>query len=142
STYEPDERPRSRDRTGVWAVRALVPLGQLTIAAGTIATASGPHAGAHKGQLVHRFTFRGHGTLAWVVERHGVLATLLGLAAIGVWFLLRREGGERRALRPITVLLALLAAQGVLGILQYRLKLPTELVWVHVLLATATWLSV
>jgi cytochrome c oxidase assembly protein subunit 15 len=142
SSYEPDERPRSRDRLGVWAVRALVPLGQLTIVAGTIATASGPHAGAHKGQLVHRFDFRGNGTLSWVVERHGVLATIMGLAAIGVWFLLRREGGERRALRPLTVLLGLLAAQGVLGIAQYRLKLPGELVWVHVVLATATWLSV
>jgi cytochrome c oxidase assembly protein subunit 15 len=40
------------------------------------------------------------------------------------------------------VLLGLLAAQGVLGIAQYRLKLPGELVWVHVVLATATWLSV
>jgi cytochrome c oxidase assembly protein subunit 15 len=142
STYEPDERPRSRDRVGVWAVRALVPLGQLTIVAGTIATASGPHAGAHKGQLVHRFDFRGNGTLSWVVERHSVLATIMGLAAIGVWFLLRREGGERRALRPLTVLLGLLAAQGVLGFVQYRLKLPGELVWVHVALATTTWLSV
>jgi heme a synthase len=142
SSYEPDERPRSRDRLGVWAVRALVPLGQLTIVAGTIATASGPHAGAHKGQLVHRFDFRGHGTLSWVVERHAVLATIMGLAAIGVWFLLRREGGERRALRPLTVLLGLLAAQGALGIVQYRLKLPGELVWIHVVLATATWLSV
>jgi cytochrome c oxidase assembly protein subunit 15 len=142
SSYEPDERPRSRDRLGVWAVRALVPLGQLTIIAGTIATASGPHAGAHKGQLVHRFTFRGHGTLSWVVERHSLLATIMGLATIGVWFLLRRQGGERRALRPITVLLGLLAAQGVLGFAQYRLHLPSQLVWIHVLLATATWLSV
>ena len=142
STYEPDERPRSPDRLGVWGVRALVPLGQLTIIAGTISTASGPHAGAHAGQLVHRFTFRGHATLSWVVERHAALATIMGLATIGVWFLLRRQGGERRALRPLTVLLGLLAAQGVLGFLQYRLKLPTELVWIHVLLATATWLSV
>ena len=142
STYEPDERPRSRDRLGVWGVRALVPLGQLTIAIGTVATASGPHAGAHKGQLVKRFVFKGHDTLSWVVQRHGVLATLMGLAAVTVWLLLRREGGERRALRPVTVLCCLLASQGVLGILQYKLKLPTELVWVHVALATATWLSV
>ena len=49
STYEPDERRRSGDRVGVWAVRALVPFGQLTILLGTIATAAGPHAGEHKG---------------------------------------------------------------------------------------------
>src|SRR4051794_28750153 len=70
SRYEPGERRRSHDRLGVWAVRALVPLGQLTILAGTIATASGPHAGAHASQLVHRFAFEGTGTLSWVVERH------------------------------------------------------------------------
>ena len=61
SRYEPWERRRSQDRLGVWAVRALIPLGQLTILAGTIATASGPHAGAHEGQLVHRFDFEGDG---------------------------------------------------------------------------------
>ena len=35
----------------------------------------------------------------------------------------------------------LLAAQGVVGIVQYELKLPTEIVWVHVGLATSTWLA-
>ncbi len=72
SRYEPWERRRSSDRLGVWSVRALIPLGQLTILAGTIATASGPHAGAHAGQLVHRFTFEGVETLEWVVQRHAV----------------------------------------------------------------------
>ena len=78
SRYEPWERRRSRDRLGVWAVRALIPLGQLTILAGTIATASGPHAGAHEGQLVHRFDFEGTGTLEWVVQRHAAIATIYG----------------------------------------------------------------
>src|SRR6188472_3123550 len=55
SRYEPDERRRSADRLGVWSVRALVPLGQLTILAGTISTASGPHPGDHNGELVRRF---------------------------------------------------------------------------------------
>src|SRR4249919_1592757 len=84
SRYEPWERRRSDDRLGVWAVRALIPLGQLTILAGTIATASGPHAGAHEGQLVHRFDFEGTGTLEWIVQRHSAIATAFGLAAIAV----------------------------------------------------------
>jgi cytochrome c oxidase assembly protein subunit 15 len=139
--YEPWDRRRSGDRLGVWAVRALIPLGQLTIAAGTVATASGPHAGAHAGQLVRRFDFEGTGTLEWVVQRHAVIATAFGLAAIGVWFLLRRPGGDRRAIRPLTAVLGLLALQGAVGGVQWALKLPTEIVWVHVALAIATWLA-
>jgi cytochrome c oxidase assembly protein subunit 15 len=141
SRYEPWERRRSDDRLGVWSVRALIPLGQLTIAAGTVATASGPHAGAHAGQLVHRFTFEGSKTLEWVVQRHAVFATVYGLAAIGVWFLLRRPGGDRRAVKPLTVVLSLLALQGVVGGVQWALELPEAIVWVHVALATCNWLA-
>jgi heme a synthase len=141
SRYEPWERRRSGDRLGVWAVRALIPLGQLTILAGTIATASGPHAGAHAGQLVHRFTFEGAKTLEWVVQRHAAIATVYGIAAIGVWFLLRRPGGDRRAVKPLTVVLGLLALQGVVGGFQWYLKLPGEIVWVHVAIATCNWLA-
>jgi cytochrome c oxidase assembly protein subunit 15 len=141
SRYEAWERRRSPDRLGVWAVRALIPLGQLTILAGTIATASGPHAGAHAGQLVRRFTFEGTATLEWVVQRHAAIATAFGLAAIAVWFLLRRPGGDKRALRPLTWVIGLLALQGVVGGVQWELKLPTEIVWVHVALATTTWLA-
>jgi heme a synthase len=142
SRYEPGERAASTDRVGVWAVRALVPLGQLTILLGTMSTAAGPHAGAHAGQLVHRFTFKGADTLAWLVQRHGVMATIFGLASIAVWFLLRRQGGDRRALRPLTFLLGMLAFQGALGIAQYALHLPAGLVWLHVASATLTWMTV
>lgn len=139
--YEPTDRRRSGDRLGVWAVRGLIPVGQLTILAGTIATASGPHAGAHAGQLVRRFDFEGAGTLEWVVQRHAAIATVFGLAAIGVWLLLRRPGGDARAMRPLSVVIGLLALQGAVGGVQWFLELPTELVWVHVALAIATWLA-
>ncbi len=141
SRYEPAERRRSSDRLGVWAVRALIPLGQLTILAGTIATASGPHAGAHEGELVHRFDFQGAATLEWVVQRHSAIAAVFGLAAIGVWLLLRRPGGDRRAIRPLTAVIGLLGLQGLIGGLQWSLELPSEIVWVHVALATVTWLA-
>ena len=42
-------------------------------------------------------------------------------------------------LEPLTVLGVLLAAQGLVGSVQYELRLPTDMVWVHVLLATVTW---
>src|SRR3954464_2703355 len=142
SRYAPNERRRSSDRLGVWSVRALVPVGQITILLGTITTAAGPHPGDHQGQLVQRFTFRGGETLRWMVERHGTLAVIFGLATIAVWLILRRPGGDRRALRPLTVLLGLLAAQGVVGLVQYALKLPAGIVWIHIALAVLTWLSV
>src|SRR3954453_13258667 len=132
SRYEPWERRRPQDRLGVWGVRVLIPLGQLTILAGTIATASGPHAGAHEGQLVHRFDFEGTGTLEWVLQRHAVIAGLFGIAAVAVWLLLRRDGGDRRALRPLTAVIALLGAQGVVGGIQWSLELPAGIVWLHV----------
>jgi cytochrome c oxidase assembly protein subunit 15 len=139
--YEPWDRRRSWDRKGVWAVRCLVPLGQLTILAGTVATGAGPHAGEFEGQPVQRFTFEGHNTLEWVVQRHAVIAAVYGFAAIGVWFYLRRPGGDRRAVKPLTVVLILLAVQGIVGYVQWELKLPTEIVWVHVTLATCNWLA-
>ncbi len=141
SRYEPWERGRSKDRLSVWAVRALIPLGQLTILAGTIATASGPHAGDHEGELVHRFDFEGTGTLEWVVQRHAVIAALYGVAAIAVWFLLRRPGADRRALRPLTVVIGLLALQGAIGGIQWGLELPAGIVWVHIAIATGNWLA-
>ena len=140
--YAPHERRRSSDRLGVWAVRALVPVGQLTILLGTITTASGPHPGDHRGELVQRFDFRGAETLEWMVQRHGVMAALFGLAAVAVWLILRRPGGDRRALRPVAVLIGLIAAQGVLGIAQYNLELPAGLVWLHIVLAVLNWLAV
>jgi cytochrome c oxidase assembly protein subunit 15 len=141
SRYEPGERRFSTDHLGVWSVRGLIPLGQLTILAGTITTGSGPHAGAHEGQLVHRFDFDGTGTLEWVVQRHAAIATVFGLAAIAVWFLLRRQGGDRRAARPLALVIGLLGLQGVIGGVQWALELPSELVWLHVAVATLTWLA-
>jgi cytochrome c oxidase assembly protein subunit 15 len=43
--------------------------------------------------------------------------------------------------RPLTAVCVLLAAQGVIGTTQYALELPAELVWLHVALASLTWLS-
>ena len=142
STFEPGARPRSTDRVGVWSVRALAPLGGLTIFAGTLATASGPHSGGFTGQVVHRLHFKGADTLSWAVHQHATIAALFGVAVIGVWFLHRHRGASADALEPLTVLGVLLAAQGLIGSVQYELHLPTDMVWVHVSLATVTWLVV
>lgn len=140
SAHEPGVRPRSGDRLGVWLVRLLLPFGALTIFAGTAATAAGPHSGGITGQHVHRLTFKGADTLMWVVHRHATIAALFGVAVVGVWLLQRRRASER-TLEPLMVLGILLAAQGLVGSVQYELHLPSDMVWVHVGLATATWVA-
>ena len=142
ATHERGWRPVSTDRLSVWAVRALAPLAALTIFAGTAATAAGPHAGGSPGQRIHRLHFKGDDTLTWVIHRHATIAALFGVAVIAVWLLRRHRGASQDALEPVTVLGVLVAAQGLIGSVQYELKLPSDLVWVHVSLATLTWLAV
>jgi cytochrome c oxidase assembly protein subunit 15 len=144
ATYEPGARPRSTDRVSVWAVRALAPLGAVTIFAGTAATAAGPHAGGSPGQRIHRLHFKGNATLNWVIHRHATIAAILGVAVIAVWLLRRQRSGQTslNPLEPLTVLGVLLAAQGLIGSVQYELHLPGDIVWVHVGLATLSWLVI
>lgn len=142
ASYEPGERPRSGDRRSVWAVRGLVPLGALTIFAGTAATAAGPHAGGQDGEKINRLDFKGGRTLDWAVHQHARIAAVMGVASVAVWLLLRRRDAPPHVRRAVTALLALLALQGAIGALQYALKLPAEIVWVHVSLAALTWVSV
>jgi cytochrome c oxidase assembly protein subunit 15 len=142
SSHEPGSRPRSDDRLSVWSVRALGPLAAVTIFAGTAATAAGPHSGGFSGQHVHRLHFKGAGTLSWVIHQHATIAALFGVLAIGVWLLRRHRGASPRSLEPLTAVGILLAAQGLVGSVQYELRLPAEMVWVHVVLAAATWLAV
>src|SRR4051794_25415272 len=142
ATYEPGERPRSSDAAVTWAVRALLLPGALTLAAGTIATAAGPHAGGEgTGDEVVRLTWRGSATLDWAIHQHGALATLLGLSAVGVWFLARARDADAQTRNALTAVCVLLACQGLVGSAQYALKLPAEIVWFHVVLAALTWLS-
>lgn len=140
ASHEPGGRPRSADRLAVWSVRGLFLLGGLTILVGTAATAAGPHAGgAGTGDEINRLELRGAGTLDWVISRHAILAALLGAASVAVWLLLRRRRASAGARRAVSAVVALLAVQGAVGMAQYALELPAEIVWVHVVLAAGTW---
>jgi cytochrome c oxidase assembly protein subunit 15 len=136
------ERGPVSDRATARAVWALFALGALTIFVGTAATAAGPHAGGEgTGDVVHRFDFRGAETVNWLINRHGVLAAALGLLAVGTWWLARSRGADAELRTRLTRICLLLALQGVVGILQFQLELPAEIVWVHVALATLTWVG-
>ena len=138
---EPGERPA--DRQIVLVVRLLAPVALIAIAAGTAATAAGPHAGgAGTDDEVVRLTFKGADTLKFLISSHGALVTLFGIAALGVWFLARVRRAPRPMQNALTALCVMLAAQGIVGGVQYALELPAEIVWFHVTTATLTWLVV
>jgi heme a synthase len=125
---------------GVWA---LFVFGAITLAIGTAATAAGPHAGGSgTGDIVHRLNFYGADTLTWLINRHGVLASALGVLAVVTWWLARRGGAPHVLRKRLTRICVLMAVQGVVGIVQYRLRLPAEIVWVHVALATLLWVGI
>jgi len=146
SRAEPERSQAGRgddplDRKLIIAVRALVALGALTIFAGTAATAAGPHAGGSPGQKINRLDFDGRGTMDFVIHRHAEIAFVFSLAAVAIWWLARRRSAAAPVQRSLSVLCVLLALQGIVGLDQYETHLPTELVWVHVLLACCTWLA-
>ena len=140
-----DEReaaPPAADATSIWAVRSLFPLATLVIFAGTAATAAGPHSGGATGQQIKRLMFDGQNTLNWTIHAHGAIAFAFGIAAVVVWVALERRQADAQVRRALSWLCGLIALQGVIGTVQFETHLPTELVWVHVLVASMSWLCV
>lgn len=139
--HEPDARP-VHDRRIVLLTRALAVWGAFVLFAGTLATAAGPHPGAaedHSGGVVDRISFMG---LDELIHWHGRTGTVLGLLAVGTWLFARRHGGSPDVMRALTWTCAFVASQGVIGLVQYELELPAGLVWIHVAVASATWMAI
>ncbi|MFA4929205.1 MAG: COX15/CtaA family protein, partial [Patulibacter sp.] len=135
--------PGAPDRLTRNSVLALLPIGVLALAAGTLATASGPHGGgAGTGDVVQRFDIHGTGTLEWVVQRHGAIAAIFGLAIVLAWGVAKTRGASPQLQLTLTGAALLVALQGVIGLIQYGLELPHALVWVHVALSAITWVAV
>ena len=142
SQRAPEEvRAVRADRGTVLMVWALFALAAVAILLGTASTAAGPHAGASgTGEFVGRLDFWGGETLRRVIHIHGAIVTALGLGTIYLWWRARRLGLDELQ-KTLLLIGLLLGAQGIVGILQYQLKLPAEIVWVHVALATLTWVG-
>jgi cytochrome c oxidase assembly protein subunit 15 len=137
--HTPTELPRP-----LWAMLwALLPLGAVVIFAGTVATAAGPHAGGQKDQPVNRLDFKGDETLRWAVHAHGHIAAALGVVALASWLYLQMQSPRtpRGVLLPLTATTVLLGVQGLIGHIQWDNQLPAGLVFVHVSLACATWVT-
>ena len=137
---EPGTGAPAADRYLTLATRTLVGYGGLVIVAGTFATAAGPHAGgAGTGDVVDRLDAFGAGTLKTLIHLHGHMATAMGVAALGLWAFARVRRARPPLMRALTVVCLLLAAQGIVGLIQYHNALPAGVVWVHASLPALMW---
>ena len=125
----------------VWALFAL---GGVTLFAGTAATAAGParrRLGHRRRRRAAGVQGRGHGRLADRPPRRAGRARS-GVLAIACWWVARRRGADAALVHRLARVCLLMAAQGVLGLVQYQLEVPAEMVWVHVALATLLWVGI
>jgi cytochrome c oxidase assembly protein subunit 15 len=125
-------------RVGGPAIRGLVATATAVLAAllaaGTLVTAAGPHAGdADTPRL-------GVGVEVVAQLHADLLFGYLGLL-VGLGFALRAVDAPARLGRRYLVLLGVVAAQGVLGGIQYVLGVPEVLVALHVLGAAAVTIA-
>ena len=133
---EPDE--------GVPTVRIPKPLRQLTIltavvlaavlVTGTLVTAAGPHAGDKSIEApVPRLQIE----IVTLVQLHATLLIVYLALLLGLGFALRRVNADRQIIRRLVVLLILVAAQALVGRVQYAIGVPAALVAIHVAGAAA-----
>jgi cytochrome c oxidase assembly protein subunit 15 len=122
----------TRSGTTAWVLTAVA---AVLVVLGTVVTGAGPHSG--DSAEVHRIA------LNWtaITAVHGASAILVIVLAVVLLLQLRREGATLAA-RRTAVLLAVLAAQAVVGIVQAVTGVPGGLVVVHLLGAALVWVGV
>lgn len=132
---EGERRPRYLTGPGPRRLAyALTAVAFALLAAGTVVTGSGPHAGD---DAAPRFGF----SIEHVARIHGELAWATVLLTVVLLVVLRRVGAPGPARRRVAELLALELAQGVLGYVQYFTGVPAPLVGLHMLGSALVWIA-
>ncbi len=119
-----------------YVVLALVAVTTVMMLVGTLVTGTGPLAGAGDVQRYHFLSLTG------VTQLHADIGWVLGTVAVMAVACLQLTSAPARALRIGWIVLGLIAAQGVIGYVQYFAHLPAGLVWVHVANASLVWIAV
>jgi len=129
---------------GVPTSRAPKPLRQLTIVtavvlaaqliSGTLVTAAGPHAGD---KSIDAPVPRLQVEIVTLVRLHAVVLMVYLALLLVLGFALRKARADRRVIRRLVVLLILVAAQALVGRVQYAIGVPAALVAIHVAGAAA-----
>lgn len=120
------------------------PLRQLTIliaavlaavlVTGTLVTGAGPHAGD---KSIDAPVPRLQVEIVTLVQLHAALLIVYLTLLLGLGFALRRVAADRRIVKRLVVLLILVAAQALVGRVQYAIGVPAALVAIHVAGAAA-----
>ncbi len=118
----------------VWLARLVLVVLGVVLAAGTVTTGSGPHAGG-PGAARLAIAFRD------AAELHSTLVMLLVGLTLATLFALRVGHAPEEAQRWGRLLFSVMVVQGGLGYLQYFTHVPALLVEVHVIGATAVWIA-
>ncbi|MGA5728149.1 COX15/CtaA family protein [Streptomyces seoulensis] len=113
----------------------LVAAAVLLIAAGTVVTGAGPHAG--DSSEVARIP------LDWetIAKLHAVLAWIVVTLTFALWFVLKAVDAPRGPLSRTRDLFLVLLGQGVIGYIQYFTHLPEALVALHMLGSCLMWIA-
>ncbi|WKD35246.1 COX15/CtaA family protein [Streptomyces xanthophaeus] len=136
-TREGDGAPRPRVPGPVrklsWALLATT---LVLIAAGTVVTGSGPHAG--DSSEIKRMPFDWDTT----AHVHAVSAWLVCALGIAMWLVLRVVDAPADTRARARDLLVVLLAQGAIGYVQYATHVPEALVAAHMLGSCLVWIAV
>ncbi|MER6252521.1 COX15/CtaA family protein [Streptomyces sp. NPDC001584] len=136
-TREGDGAPRPRVPGPVrklsWALLATT---LVLIAAGTVVTGSGPHAG--DSSEIARMPFDWDTT----AHVHAVSAWLVCALGIAMWLVLRVVDAPADTRARARDLLVVLLAQGAIGYVQYATQVPEALVAAHMLGSCLVWIAV
>lgn len=117
-------------------VYALTVVSVGLVAAGTVVTGSGPHAG--DSSEVPRMPLNPE----TVTQVHALLAWLVVGLTVALWCVLRAFDAPVGPLRRTRELFLVLMAQGVIGYVQYFTDLPEVLVGIHLLGSTLVWIAI
>ena len=117
--------------------RAVAVGAAVVLVSGTIVTGTGPHPGAHDGELIDRLPFSLHD----VARLHGALVVAFCLLVVVALVRLVRTGAAPSVVRRAEVLLAVVVAQGAIGYTQYFTGVPALLVGFHVVGAVGVWVA-
>lgn len=130
-------RPRVRAGT-LWMGRLLVLSASVVLVTGTVVTGAGPHSGDGGDNAKLKAT-RLDLAVPDVARIHGTsVMVFLALTLVALW-LVHRDPGRGKTMERLSLLLALIVAQGALGYTQYFSGVPALLVGFHVAGATAVF---